>query len=321
MLPGFRFLFAAIVLSMSILVFGLGAAALLRTAHEEFASNPAWRAAPETVFTQPAETTPPMLAMLRVEPPATDPKAPQNIPANTPADVPANIPTSAPPAEPAPMASAPPEPAPSASPAADEPQQVATVTPEASSPPEPAKPEMPVAELAVTGAVAPVQTGTPASETATAVPAPAAETAVPAPAEETKVASSEVAKPEEVKKPEVAKSEAAKSEEALPPTAQIAPIPSDPISPPMTPQASIAATRIATLGGPAVTISAPPAKVSNAKSEPPKSDIKGAIKKHREARRAAKHRKLAARARVAQQAQQPADPFAPAAPTTPARRH
>ena len=55
MLPGFRFLFAAIVLSMSILVFGLGAAALLRAAHEEFASTPTWRAAPETVFAQPAE--------------------------------------------------------------------------------------------------------------------------------------------------------------------------------------------------------------------------------------------------------------------------
>ena len=45
MLPGFRFLFAAIVLSMSVLVFGLGAAALLRAAHEEFASSaPLWRA-------------------------------------------------------------------------------------------------------------------------------------------------------------------------------------------------------------------------------------------------------------------------------------
>jgi len=52
MLPGFRFLFAAIVLSMSILVFGLGAAALLRAAHEEFASNPSWRGAPETIFAQ-----------------------------------------------------------------------------------------------------------------------------------------------------------------------------------------------------------------------------------------------------------------------------
>ena len=50
MLPGFRFLFAAIVLSMSILVFGLGAAALLRAAHEEFANLPSRRAPPEPVF-------------------------------------------------------------------------------------------------------------------------------------------------------------------------------------------------------------------------------------------------------------------------------
>jgi hypothetical protein len=50
MLPGLRFLFAAIMLSISILVFGLGAAALLRAAHEEFASNPSWRAAPRGDF-------------------------------------------------------------------------------------------------------------------------------------------------------------------------------------------------------------------------------------------------------------------------------
>ena len=43
MLPGFRFLFTAIVLSMSILIFGLGAAALLRAAHEEFANLPSRR--------------------------------------------------------------------------------------------------------------------------------------------------------------------------------------------------------------------------------------------------------------------------------------
>ena len=43
MLPGIRFLFAAILLSISIVVFGLGAAALLRAAHEDFASNPSWR--------------------------------------------------------------------------------------------------------------------------------------------------------------------------------------------------------------------------------------------------------------------------------------
>ena len=66
MLPGFRFLFAAIMLSMSILVFGLGAAALLRAAHEQFASNSSWRAAPEVKFVQASEG-PPVLAMLRLE--------------------------------------------------------------------------------------------------------------------------------------------------------------------------------------------------------------------------------------------------------------
>ena len=81
MLPGFRFLFAAIVLSMSILVFGLGAAALLRAAHEQFASNPSWRAAPEATFAQQAEATRPVLALLRVEPAATGQKQSDDVPA------------------------------------------------------------------------------------------------------------------------------------------------------------------------------------------------------------------------------------------------
>ena len=67
MLPGFRFLFGAIVVSMSILVFGLGAAALLRTAHEEFASAPVWRPTPETEFAQAVDATQPVIAMLRVD--------------------------------------------------------------------------------------------------------------------------------------------------------------------------------------------------------------------------------------------------------------
>jgi hypothetical protein len=72
MLPGFRFLFAAIMLSMSLLIFGLGAAALLRSAHEEFASNPAWRATPEVTFAQASDATGPVLASLRVEPPVAE---------------------------------------------------------------------------------------------------------------------------------------------------------------------------------------------------------------------------------------------------------
>ena len=74
MLPGFRFLFAAIVLSTSMLIFGLGAAALLRAAHEEFASIPSRRAPPETPFAQ-RDDAGPTLALVRIEPSAADQKA------------------------------------------------------------------------------------------------------------------------------------------------------------------------------------------------------------------------------------------------------
>lgn len=84
MLPGIRFLLAAILLSMSILIFGLGAAALLRAAHEEVASVPTRRVMPEPVYAQPAEAPAPTLAMLRIEP-AVPEKAPDPPPAATPA--------------------------------------------------------------------------------------------------------------------------------------------------------------------------------------------------------------------------------------------
>ena len=69
MLPGFRFLFTAIVLSMSILIFGLGAAALMRAAHEEFANLPARRAPPQPMFARQNDDQPPTLALLRVDTP------------------------------------------------------------------------------------------------------------------------------------------------------------------------------------------------------------------------------------------------------------
>lgn len=75
MLPGFRFLLAAILLSTSVLVFGLGAASLLRTSHEQYVSNPSWRNGPqEQMFAQASEPAQPVLAALRVEPvvPAVD---------------------------------------------------------------------------------------------------------------------------------------------------------------------------------------------------------------------------------------------------------
>ena len=86
MLPGIRFLLAAIILTMSILIFGLGAAALLRAAHEEVANVPARRVMPEPVFAQQADP-PATLAMLRVEPAAPE-KAPDMPPAAMPAPEP-----------------------------------------------------------------------------------------------------------------------------------------------------------------------------------------------------------------------------------------
>ncbi len=257
MLPGFRFLFAAIVLSMSILVCGLGATALLRAAHEEFASNPSWRAAPETAFAQQSEAATPTLAMLRADPPATEQKEPDDAPSA---------------AEPATIVSAPAEPAASGSPPA-EPERVAALKSEDSPPQETAKPEIPVSENPAQG------------ETA------------PAPAEETKLAASE-----QVSSPAQILAAANEAAPAAPEQGGAA------ISADRDPD--LASTKIATLGGPPVTIEAPPAKAASAKPD------ESVIKKRLQARRAAQRRKIALRARLARQAPaQPADPFAqPAAP-------
>lgn len=84
MLPGFRFLFSAIILSMSVLIFGLGAAALLRSAHEEFANLPSRRSTPEPMFARLSDDQPPTLALLRVEPPVAE-KTDENVSAAVPA--------------------------------------------------------------------------------------------------------------------------------------------------------------------------------------------------------------------------------------------
>ncbi len=70
MLPGFRSLFIAVVLSVSMLIFGLGAAALLRATHEEFASLPL-KQMPEVTFAARREAEP-TLAVLQVDTPAAD---------------------------------------------------------------------------------------------------------------------------------------------------------------------------------------------------------------------------------------------------------
>jgi hypothetical protein len=124
MLPGFRFLLAAIVLSVSIVTFGLGAAALLRAAHEEFASIPTRRVTPEPYFAQVAEAPAATLAMLRVEP------APQgNAPVGQPA--PALVEEPAPEAVPVPKV---------------EMEKLAALSVDVAPPAEPAKPEVAVSE-------------------------------------------------------------------------------------------------------------------------------------------------------------------------------
>jgi hypothetical protein len=274
MLPGFRFLFAAIVSSMSILVFGLGAAALLRAAHEEVSSNPSWRAAPETRFAQQGETTPPVLALLRVEPQPAEPMAPENSPAA--AAEPAAIASA--PTEPAASASAPAEPAASA-PTSAEPERIAALKPDDAPRPESAKPEMPRAESPAQAEIPPAQAE------------------APAPDAETKIATSEQALSDQAP-PDKAASE------ALPPANEAAPAVSEQISAPTSPDTGMA--KIATLDDPAVvTETATPAKTARAKPD------RSAIKKRQQARRAAQRRRMAALARVAQQPAQPvaANPF------------
>jgi hypothetical protein len=259
---------------MSILVFGLGAAALLRAAHEEVASNPSWRAAPETRFAQQGETTPPVLALLRVEPQPAEPMAPENSPAA--AAEPAAIASA--PTETAASASAPAEPAASA-PTSAEPERIAALKPDDAPQPETAKPEMPRAE-------SPAQSDAPSAQ-------------ADAPAPETKIAASEQALSDQAL-PDKAASEAS------PPANDSAPAVSEQISAPASPDTEAGMTKIATLGDPAVvTETATPAKTARAKPD------RSAIKKRQQARRAAQRRRMAALARVAQQPAQPvaANPF------------
>ncbi len=245
MLPGFRFLFAAIVLSMSILVFGLGAAALLRAAHEEVASNPSWRAAPEVMFAQPAEPTGPVLAMLRVDMPVVE-KVQDSAAAAIEQAAISSLPA--------------------------ESERVAALKPEETSPPETVKAETAKAETPVAQSPAPDE----------AAPAPAE---MPASADETRIARIATG-------------------DAKSPGNQAVPALSETMAAPVSPDADIAATKIATLGGPPVSIETLPARVSDANPD------QSALKDRQQARRAAQRRRIAARARVAAQAPlQPVSPF------------
>jgi len=250
MLPGFRFLFAAIVLSMSVLVFGLGAAALLRAAHEQFVSIPARRAPPEPVFAR-QDDPPPTLALLRVEPEVAekvpDPIAPTTI---VEAVTPAPQASEAPPAEP---------------------EKLAALKTEEPVSADPVKPEIPAAE--------------------------------PAPAVQAAPAEKPIAN-EEVKLAAIA--------ETPPPVTVPAATTVEPVQEPPSFADNPAALKIATLGGPPVTIEEP--EVVKPEAAKPKRTIKrkrAERKKERRriaaARRAHVARQMLARQIAAQQ--QPADPF------------
>jgi hypothetical protein len=279
MLPGFRFLLAAIILSMSILIFGLGAAALLRTAHEAFASAPTWQPAPETRFAQAGDATKeankPVLALLRVDDaPKAEPTASANAPVTAPAE-----PAALPPQESSLAEAAKPETPVAESPVAEDPVAASPVA------------ESPVAESPVTTSSASESVATAAENPpqAEAAPAPAD---TPAPADENKLAATEAAAPT--------------ANAAIPVVAPAVPAEAPPAAPeqasvPNPPSVGVdgASKTIATLGGPAVTIAAaPPANPAIAKPD------KNALKKKRlQAQRANARRKAAARA--AQQASQP----------------
>jgi hypothetical protein len=283
MLPGFRFLFAAIVLSISILVFGLGAAALLRAAHEEVASNPGWHAAPDATFAQQAEVARPVLAMLRVDPLPAQLKAPDAAAAASPAEqVTAPAPTGQAaevpvPAEREATVSAP-----------VEPETVATLKPEETSEPVAAKPEIPAAES----------------------PAPSEAANSDAVANHIKIASAEQSLPP--------------ADDASSVAPETAPAASTQTPAQVSPQPSIASTKIAALGDPAATEPQPRANTNSATPD------RSIIRKRQQARRAAQRRRMALlRARQAQlalqQQQQAGDLFSqpqpPVQPPVPARKN
>ena len=256
MLPGFRFLLAAIVLSISILIFGLGAAALLRAAHEEFAGIPSRRTLPEPIFVQRNEAPAATLALLRVEPAVVE-RAPENA---APAFAPVEQPPEAVPVPPVVV------------------EKLAALTTDDSAPPQTTKPELPAAEPAPFTEAAPIEAETPAS------------------ADETKVANVE-----QVSQPAVAEMAAA----------ALAPV----IVPPA-PESMGAATRIATRGGPAVTVAAP-ASAKPSRVKPDQSEIRkqqraerAKEERRRQARRAWLLARQAAAAQQLQLQQQQADPFA-----------
>jgi hypothetical protein len=325
MLPGFRFLFVAIVLSMSVLVFGLGAATLFRAAHQEFASTPSWRAAPETMFAQQPEEAP-TLAMLRVDAsPATGPKAAMDVaPVVTAVQQPTlnttpivaaaepkgpDLSAVPPPKQPAadtaptPVVRAPPTAtmaAPTeAAPAPKPPETTSAMTPETT----------PTTPTSVATTSAPKPENAPSPQTANAAAQAAlasAEHAAPATPDTVKVATTEPTALPEAK--------LASTEQAPAPvdaTAPTRPEPAVAISEPESPPAAPIAESVPTMT--AMLVKPPMPRPRPARASHPTPDK--SAEKEREARLAAHRRRMAARARLARQAAQFPNPFG--VPATP----
>jgi hypothetical protein len=264
---------------MSLLVFGLGAAALLRAAHESFASNSSWRAAPEVPFAQHPDATMPVLATLRVEPPAME-KLNDEVT----------------------IVAAPARAEPAAEPIRND--QVAALKPAETLPAEPVKPAEPAPPI-------PAAENPPAIETA---PSPAASAPAASSAAEASVAGDErkltIASASETSS---IKSEpaAVQAELVTPPQSNLADTTSETMAAPAaTPAVSLATVKIATLGGPPVDVSddASALDIRSVKLPRARPDT-SAIKKRVQARRALYRRRLAARARLLALQQLQANPF------------
>jgi hypothetical protein len=327
MLPGLRILFAITLLSVSVLIFGLGAAAFLRSAHEDFASAP-WRPI-ETPATARVDLAPATLAMLRVEPETTlHADLPAAITAPRDAKMPADTSIAAPAA------------ADTQSPRAE---QVEATT--KSTPPEPAPVSAP-----------PMQTDAPqgaqeSSVAKTPAETPARDASVAPAVGEAKTAEAKTA---ETKEPQGAptivaalgpeKAEAPAKIASEPAPAAVAPSPVAETPPSAATPAATApgndtlkaddksidaapAAKIAALAEPALAEVAPlPAKdvkIPNPRVDPAVLQASRLrMLSQQRARRAAKARRLAAaRARIAAQAKapQPSDPFGTPANTTATR--
>ena len=266
MLPGFRFLFAAIVLSMSVLVFGLGAAALLRASHEQFASIPSRRPPPEPVFVRQNEPPMPTLALLRVEPDVAE-KVPDNSAATIIETVtPAAQAPEAPPAEPEKTAAL----------KLDEPAKLNEAVPA-----EAVKAEIPAAETMPAVEAAPAEMPAAAAPAAKELEAPAAKTP---PANE------------EVKLAAIA--------ETPPPATSATSTVTAPVVEAPSLEGNLAALKIATLGGPAVAIQET-ASVKPAAAKPERGVNRKRAQRAKERRRIAAARRTLQARQLVQQAADP----------------